>query len=99
MLEEKDLLQTNAYKYLGVWKSTNECERAKHEKISMTNQWLDLLGSAARMRACKYEVVREVWKSVAVPSVVYGISDGPGISDALGENIQRSPPTPSPMRI
>ena len=26
------------------------------------------------MRACKYDVLREVWKSVAVPSVMYGIN-------------------------
>ncbi len=25
------------------------------------------------MRACKYDVLREVWKSVAVPSVMYGM--------------------------
>ena len=26
------------------------------------------------MRACKYDVLREVWKSVAVPSVMYGMN-------------------------
>ena len=31
------------------------------------------LGSAARMRASKYDVLREVWKSVAVPSIMYGM--------------------------
>ena len=32
------------------------------------------MGSAARMRACKYDVLREVWKSVSVPSVMYGMN-------------------------
>ena len=31
------------------------------------------LGSAARMRASKYDVLREVWKSVVVPSIMYGM--------------------------
>ena len=61
MLDEKELQQTKEYKYLGVWMSTNGCERTKNEKIGMTNQWIGRLGSAARMRACKYEVLREVW--------------------------------------
>ena len=46
----------------------------KHEKISQLNQWLGRMRSAARMRGCKYDVLREVWKSVAVPSVMYGMN-------------------------
>ena len=53
--------------------SPNGCEREKNEKISMTNQWVGHPWSAARMRACKYDVLREVWKSVAVPSIMYGM--------------------------
>ncbi|XP_050694867.1 uncharacterized protein LOC126984800 isoform X3 [Eriocheir sinensis] len=53
--------------------SPRGCERTKNEKISLVNQWVGRLGSAARMRACKYDVLREVWKSVAVPSVMYGM--------------------------
>ena len=45
----------------------------KSEKISQLNQWMGRLGNAARMRACKYDVLREVWKSVAVPSIMYGM--------------------------
>ena len=65
--------QTNEYKYLGVWLSVHGSERAKNEKISMTNQWVGRLGSVARMRASKYDVLREVWKSVAVPNIMYGM--------------------------
>ena len=51
----------------------NGCEKTKNEKISMVNQWVGRLGSAARMRVSKYDVFRERWKSVAVPSVMYGM--------------------------
>ena len=72
-LNGNELQQTQEYKYLGVWLHANGCDRAKSEKLSMMNQWVGRLGSAARMRACKYDVVREVWKSVAVPSIMYGM--------------------------
>ncbi|XP_050705903.1 uncharacterized protein LOC126991179 [Eriocheir sinensis] len=72
-LEGDELEQTEEYKYLGVWMEVNGCGRAKNVKISMANQWVGRLGSAARMRASKYDVIREVWKSVAVPSIMYGM--------------------------
>ena len=56
---------------MGMWvTSPNGCEKAKDEKISLVNQWVGRLGSAARMRTSKYDVLREVWKSVAVPSIM-----------------------------
>ena len=73
-LGENVLEQTGEYKYLGVCMSADGCVKMKHEKISQLNQWVGRLGSVARMRACKYEVLREVWKSVAVPSVMYGMN-------------------------
>ena len=63
-LGENELEQTCEYKYLGVCMSVDGCEKMKHEKISQMNQWVGRMGSAARMRACKYDVLREVWKSV-----------------------------------
>ena len=30
-------------------------------------------GKRTKMRASKYDVLREVWKSVAVPSIMYGM--------------------------
>ena len=72
-LGENELKQAQEYKYLGMWMSPNGCEKTKNEKISLVNQWVGRLGSAARMRASKYDVLREVWKSVAVPSIMYGM--------------------------
>lgn len=65
-LGEDDLSETNEYKYLGVWMSANGSEKAKLEKISRSNQWVGRLGSSARIRASKYDVLREVWKYNAV---------------------------------
>ena len=48
-------------------------ERTKTERISRANQRLGRLGSIARCRANKYEVVRGIWKGMAVPSVMYGL--------------------------
>ena len=53
------------------WVSPSGCEKAKNEKLGLVNQWVGPLGSAARMRASKYDVLRE--KSVAVPSIMYGM--------------------------
>ncbi|MPC30638.1 hypothetical protein E2C01_023906 [Portunus trituberculatus] len=39
----------------------------------MANQWVGRLGSTARMGASKYDMLREVRKSVAVPSIMYGM--------------------------
>ena len=58
------------YKYLEMWVSLNGCEKLR---ISLVNPWVSRLESAARMRASNYDVVREVWKKVAVLSVMYGI--------------------------
>jgi thymidine phosphorylase len=34
---------------------------------------LGILGSAAKVRASKYELLREVWKIEPVPSTMYGL--------------------------
>lgn len=54
--------------------SPSGCERSKNE-MSLVSEWVGRFKSAARMRACKYDVLRlrEVWKSVAVHSVMYGM--------------------------
>ncbi|KAG0713413.1 hypothetical protein GWK47_016279 [Chionoecetes opilio] len=70
---ENELEQTSEYKYLGMCMSSNGCGKAKAEKISQVNQWVGRLRSVARMRASKYDVLREVWKSVAVPRIMYGM--------------------------
>ena len=53
--------------------SSNGCKKAKNEKLSLANQWVGRLGSAASMRVSKNVVLRELWKSVAVPSIMYGM--------------------------
>ena len=58
-----ELNQVLEYKYRGMWVIPNGCEKVKNEKICLANQWVGRLGSAARMRASKYDVLRygRVW--------------------------------------
>lgn len=50
----------------------NRQSRAKSLKMSVAIQWVGQLGSAAQMRACKYKVLKELWKCVVVPGIMYG---------------------------
>ena len=68
-----EVQQVCEYKYLGIWMSPNGCGKTKNEKINMVNQWVGRLGSAARIKASKCDVLREIWMSVAGPSVMYGM--------------------------
>ena len=63
-LEVNELQQVCEFKYLGIWMSPNGCKNKKNENISMVNQWVGRLGSAARMRANKVGCVERygrVW--------------------------------------
>ncbi|MPC58693.1 hypothetical protein E2C01_052700 [Portunus trituberculatus] len=65
--------QTDENKYLGMWMNLNGCVKAKNEKISMVNQWVGRLYRERSKDESKYDVLREAWKSVAVPSIMYGM--------------------------
>ena len=64
---------THEYEYLGMLVDEKGCENTKQDRISRANQWVGRLSSVARTRANKYEVVRGVWKGMAVPSLMYGL--------------------------
>ena len=68
------LKRTKEYVYLGINLSEDGCEKAKSEKIAKANQWLGRLASVAKFRANKYTVCRELWKGLAVPSIMYGVN-------------------------
>ncbi|MPC77644.1 hypothetical protein E2C01_072103 [Portunus trituberculatus] len=72
-IRENEMNQAQEYKYSGMWVNPSGCEKTKNEKLGLVNQWVGRLGSAAKMRASKYDMLREVWKSVAVPSIMYGM--------------------------
>ena len=63
--------RTKEYKYLGIKINELGCEGCKDEKVAKANQWWGRLGSAAKFRANKYDVVRCLWKGVGVPAVMY----------------------------
>ena len=73
MLGGNEIKTTKKYKYLGMWLDEKGYERTKHDRISRANQWMGRLGSVARCRANKYEIVRGLWKGMAVPSIMYGL--------------------------
>ena len=73
-LDGKDISRTNEYKYLGCVLNMNGCEKAKNEKLFRAQQWYGRLGSVARFRANRYECLRGIWKSMAVPSIMYGMN-------------------------
>ena len=58
---------------MGIWLDEKGYERTKHERIARANQWVGRLGSVARYRANKYEVVRRLWKGMAILSIMYGV--------------------------
>ena len=49
-------------------------EGAKNEKIFKANQWWGRLGSIAKLRSNRYEIVRGIWKNIAVPGIMYGMN-------------------------
>ena len=56
------------YKYLGIW-----LDEKGYESIARTNQWVGRLSNVAKYSDNKYEVVRGLWKGMAVPSIMYGV--------------------------
>ena len=64
----------NKYKYLGIRYESKGMEGAKNEKIYKANQWWGRLGSIAKLRANRYEIVRGMWKNIAVPGIMYGMN-------------------------
>ncbi|KAF2355254.1 hypothetical protein FHG87_013991 [Trinorchestia longiramus] len=65
--------RTKEYKYLGCMLSKDGCARAKGEKVVKDMQWWGKLCSVAKYRANKDEYVREIWKYVAIPSIMFGM--------------------------
>ena len=66
--------RTEEFKYLGATLNVNECEKAKSDNLFRANQWYGRPTRIVRYRANKYVVVRELWKEIAVPSIMYGMN-------------------------
>ena len=72
-LGEKNLKRTKEYKYLGMWLNEDGSAKEMREKMFKARQWSGRLASVARMRGNKYEVLRNVWKTIEVPSLMRGL--------------------------
>ena len=59
---------------MGVTLNIKGCEKVKSEKKFKANQWYGRLASIAKYRANKYVVLRELWKGMKVPSIMYGMN-------------------------
>ena len=69
----EDICTIKKYNYLGVMFDKDGTDIAKDDRIFRANQWWGRLGAMAKFRANKYEVIRGVWKSIAVPGLMYGM--------------------------
>ena len=65
-LVENAIKRTIEYKHLGIW-----LDEKVYERIAKANQWFGWLGNVAKCMANKYEVVRRLWKGMAVLSIMY----------------------------
>ena len=65
--------RANEYKYLGITLNEKGCEKARRKIVCKANQWYGRLASVARQRENKHEVIRDVRKRIAVPSIPYDI--------------------------
>ena len=72
-LGEKMLKRTKEYKYLGMCLNEDGSGKEMRKKLFKARQWSGRLASVARMRGNKYEVLRNVWKTIAVPSLMRGL--------------------------
>ena len=67
------LEKVTKYKYLGLNFDEKGTEGAKNNRIFRANQWLGRLCSIGKFRSNKYEIIRGIWKNIAVPSLLYGM--------------------------
>ena len=62
------------YTYLGVLFDEGGTGKAKLDRIFKANQWWGRLGSVTKFRSNKYEVLRGLWKSIAIPGILYAMN-------------------------
>jgi hypothetical protein len=87
-LSGMDIERVREYKYLGITLAEDGMERAKREKQNKALQWWGRLASICKFRANRYEVVRGLWKGVAVPSIMYSI-EAFGYTKGEGDKLER----------
>ena len=82
-LNDTKLENVSEYRYLGVLLSSNGCSKGKNQRLFKAQQWYGQLYSATKFRHNKYEIVRELWKGVTVPGILYAMNVLPWILDEI----------------
>ena len=77
--------QVKDYKYLGIMIDNKGMQKAKSDKILKAYQWYGRLGAAVKFRSNRYEVTRGIWKTVAVPNIMYAMNVVPWNKSELSQ--------------
>ena len=67
------LEKVNSYKYLGTNITHRGLENEPQMKRIKAEQWWGRINNATKFRSNSYEIVRGLWKGVAVPNIMYSL--------------------------
>ena len=62
-----------SYPYLGVELGMNNDPAKKKSKLTLAENWVGIIRNTASFRVNTYEVIRELWKGLAVPEIMFGM--------------------------
>ena len=60
-----------------------DAQKEKNQRLFKAQRWYVQISSAMKLRASKYEIVRELWKVVAVPGIMYAMNVLPWTAEEI----------------
>ena len=81
---EEELEVVEEYKYLGITLGNKGLEKEKNGWRLKAEKQYNMINAGMKLRSNKYEIMRGLWKGVAVPTVMYGAE----LIDADARDIQ-----------
>ena len=72
-MQEEILEKVNSYKYLGTNMTNRGLENEPQLKRIKAEQWWGRINNMTKFRSNSYEIVRGLWKGVAVPNLMYNL--------------------------
>ena len=67
------LEKVNSYKYLGTNVTQRGLENEPQMKRIKAEQWWGRINNATKFRSNSYEIVKGLWRGVAVPNLMYSL--------------------------